>query len=51
MRSGNPRRFTVNSAVNAENIYLSFRFIRTDGIRNRDGMIDISMVLETTCHQ
>ncbi|QXO15861.1 MULTISPECIES: GNAT family N-acetyltransferase [Vibrio] len=47
MISGNSGRFTVNSAVNAEKIYLSFGFIRIDGIRNRDGMIDVPMVLET----
>ena len=49
MISGNLGRFTVNSALNAENIYLSFGFIRTEGIRNRGGMFDIPMMLETTC--
>lgn len=37
--------FTVNSAINAESVYLSFGFKRVTGIRNRDGMIDIPMTL------
>ena len=38
-------QFTVNSAVNAQPVYLSFGFLETQGIRNRSGMIDIPMVL------
>lgn len=37
--------FTVNSAINAKSVYLSFGFVETQGIRNRSGMIDIPMVL------
>ncbi len=49
LTNGNSGRFTVNSAINSESIYLSFGFIRTGEIRNRDGMIDIPMELETAC--
>ncbi|MFA0492056.1 GNAT family N-acetyltransferase [Vibrio splendidus] len=38
--------FTVNSAVNAESVYSRFGFKRTEGIRNRQGMIDIPMLLD-----
>lgn len=38
-------QFTVNSAINAKSVYLSFGFFETQGIRNRSGMIDIPMVL------
>ena len=38
-------QFTVNSAINAKSVYLSFGFVETQGIRNRSGMIDIPMVL------
>ncbi|WP_245680747.1 GNAT family N-acetyltransferase [Veronia pacifica] len=41
-----PGRFTVNSSVNAESVYLKLGFQRMDGIRNRNGMVDIPMVLE-----
>ena len=37
--------FTVNSAINAKSVYLSFGFVETQGIKNRFGMIDIPMVL------
>ncbi|MEZ8252301.1 GNAT family N-acetyltransferase [Vibrio splendidus] len=46
IKNGNSGIFTVNSAVNAENVYLRFGFKRTEGIRNRQGMIDIPMLLE-----
>lgn len=49
LKNGNQGRFTVNSAVNSESVYLKFGFVRTEGIRNREGMIDIPMVLESTC--
>ena len=39
------QQFTVNSAINAKSVYLSFGFVETQGIRNRSGMIDIPMVL------
>ncbi|UXI04346.1 GNAT family N-acetyltransferase [Photobacterium sp. TY1-4] len=44
--NGNKGRFTVNSALNAEKVYLNFGFSRMNGIRNRGGMIDIPMVLD-----
>ena len=37
--------FTVNSAVNAEHVYLNFGFKRINGVRNRGGMVDIPMKL------
>lgn len=43
---GNSGRFTVNSALNAESVYARFGFKRTEGIRNRQGMVDIPMALE-----
>ncbi|KPV95715.1 hypothetical protein AN214_02283 [Pseudoalteromonas sp. P1-9] len=42
-RINNTKQFTVNSAITAESIYLSFGFKRLSGIRNRDGMVDIPM--------
>ncbi|MFQ6372431.1 GNAT family N-acetyltransferase [Shewanella sp. YIC-542] len=45
LANGNGGLFTVNSAVNAEGVYLRFGFKRTAGIRNRQGMVDIPMVL------
>ncbi|EFP95378.1 hypothetical protein VIBC2010_15124 [Vibrio caribbeanicus ATCC BAA-2122] len=42
------KQFTVNSAINAKSVYLSFGFVETQGIRNRSGMIDIPMVLNIT---
>ncbi|ASA56815.1 GNAT family N-acetyltransferase [Vibrio gazogenes] len=44
--NGNRGYFTVNSAVNAESVYLRFGFKRIDGIRNRNGMVDIPMALD-----
>lgn len=38
--------FTVNSAVNAEHVYLSFGFKRINGVRSRGGMVDIPMELK-----
>ncbi|MCE9678675.1 GNAT family N-acetyltransferase [Shewanella sp. AS1] len=49
LKNGNSGHFTVNSAVNAESVYLSFGFNRTEGIRNRDGVVDIPMALDTVC--
>ncbi|MDH5929250.1 GNAT family N-acetyltransferase [Vibrio lentus] len=46
IRNGNSGIFTVNSAVNAESVYSRFGFKRTEGIRNRQGMIDIPMLLD-----
>jgi GNAT superfamily N-acetyltransferase len=46
LHNGNQGRFTVNSALHAEHIYLRFGFKRTEGVRNRDGMVDIPMLLE-----
>lgn len=43
---GSKGRFTVNSAVRAEDVYLRLGFTRIDGIRNRQGMVDIPMKLE-----
>lgn len=47
--NGNNGCFTVNSAVNAEGVYLKFGFKRTAGIRNRAGMVDVPMFLEIAC--
>ncbi|SMS01102.1 Acetyltransferase (GNAT) family protein [Vibrio mangrovi] len=45
-----PTRFTVNSALNAEHVYRSFGFVRTEeGVRNRNGIIDVPMVLNVDC--
>ncbi|WP_105259156.1 GNAT family N-acetyltransferase [Pseudoalteromonas sp. T1lg88] len=49
IKNGNSGAFTVNSAVNAENVYLRFGFKRTEGIRNQQGMVDIPMVLKFDC--
>jgi len=49
IRKGNNGSFTVNSAVNSEGVYLRFGFKRTEGIRNRQGMVDVPMVLEPDC--
>ncbi|KJY93633.1 GCN5 family acetyltransferase [Vibrio neptunius] len=49
LNNGNKGIFTVNSAINAECVYLRFGFKRTKGIRNRQGMIDIPMMLEASC--
>lgn len=46
LRQGNRGRFTVNSALHAEHIYTRFGFKRTEGVRDRDGMVDIPMLLE-----
>ncbi|QSX31803.1 GNAT family N-acetyltransferase [Shewanella cyperi] len=51
LRNGNSGRFTVNSALNSENVYLRLGFRRTEGVRNREGMMDIPMVLEAACQQ
>ncbi|ELK2038254.1 GNAT family N-acetyltransferase [Vibrio vulnificus] len=49
LENGNSGLFTVNSAVNAESVYVRFGFKRTEGVRNRQGMVDIPMVLEFDC--
>lgn len=49
LTNGNSGHFTVNSAVNAENVYLRFGFKRTEGVRNREGMADIPMALDIVC--
>ncbi|NAX46574.1 GNAT family N-acetyltransferase [Photobacterium halotolerans] len=49
LKNGNNGHFTVNSAVNAESVYLSFGFRRIDGVRNREGMVDIPMMFGTVC--
>ncbi|WP_051435638.1 GNAT family N-acetyltransferase [Shewanella fidelis] len=43
---GNQGRFTVNSALGAETVYLNFGFKRIAGIRREKGMVDIPMLLE-----
>ncbi|WP_372771419.1 GNAT family N-acetyltransferase [Pseudoalteromonas sp.] len=50
-RLSNGSNFTVNSAVNAEIVYLRFGFKRIDGVRNREGMVDIPMALGCDCKQ
>uniref|UniRef100_UPI0016807B3D GNAT family N-acetyltransferase n=1 Tax=Pseudoalteromonas sp. S16_S37 TaxID=2720228 RepID=UPI0016807B3D len=46
LNNGNTGRFTVNSALNAESVYLRFGFKRLEGVRNRQGVLDIPMALE-----
>ena len=46
MQKGNQGRFTVNSALGAETVYLNFGFKRIAGIRRENGMVDIPMLLE-----
>ncbi|SJN54146.1 hypothetical protein VR7878_00646 [Vibrio ruber DSM 16370] len=46
LNHGNHGYFTVNSAVNAEHVYFRFGFKRVEGVRNRNGILDIPMVLE-----
>ncbi|TKB50293.1 GNAT family N-acetyltransferase [Ferrimonas sediminicola] len=45
LHHGNGGRFTVNSALNAERIYRHFGFQPRGGVRDRQGMRDIPMVL------
>ncbi|MDR8523107.1 GNAT family N-acetyltransferase [Shewanella fidelis] len=46
IQKGNQGRFTVNSALGAETVYLNFGFKRIAGIRREKGMVDIPMLLE-----
>ncbi|NOH30745.1 GNAT family N-acetyltransferase [Vibrio mediterranei] len=48
LQNGNKGRFTVNSALSAENVYLKFGFKRIHGVRREKGMVDIPMVLDVT---
>jgi N-acetylglutamate synthase-like GNAT family acetyltransferase len=43
---GNPGFFTVNSALNAADLYRKWGFIDTDEVRERSGIRDIPMLLE-----
>lgn len=45
LKNGNPGTFTVNSAINAENVYARFGFRRIDGVRNHKGMVDVPMAM------
>ena len=49
LSNGNTGNFTVNSALNSESTYLSFGFKRVEGVRYREGMIDIPMLLQNAC--
>ncbi|MBD1577736.1 GNAT family N-acetyltransferase [Vibrio sp. S11_S32] len=49
MKNGNRGRFTVNSALRAEQIYKNFGFNRIDGVRREKGMVDIPMVMDKVC--
>lgn len=42
---GNPGFFTVNAALNAEQLYLKWGFTAIDGVRERMGIRDIPMRL------
>ncbi|WP_076588715.1 GNAT family N-acetyltransferase [Vibrio ostreicida] len=41
-------QFTVNSALNAEQVYRQFGFERIGGIRQRGGMVDVPMLLSAS---
>lgn len=43
--NGNEGKFTVNSALNATNVYLKFGFVPIDGIREQLGVKDMPMEL------
>ncbi|WP_114766296.1 GNAT family N-acetyltransferase [Vibrio rhodolitus] len=45
LQNGNSGTFTVNSALNAEQVYARFGFKRTQGVRNHKGMVDVPMQL------
>lgn len=45
LENGNPGSFTVNSALNAEEVYTRFGFKRIDGVRNHKGMVDVPMAM------
>lgn len=42
---GNQGRFTVNSAINAQEVYLKLGFVALGGIRDNQGIKDIPMAL------
>jgi N-acetylglutamate synthase-like GNAT family acetyltransferase len=46
LANDNEGRFTVNSALNAQNVYLKFGFTPVDGIREKFGIKDIPMTLD-----
>ncbi len=46
LANDNEGRFTVNSALNAQDVYLKFGFTPVDGIRERFGIKDIPMTLD-----
>ncbi|MFT5674311.1 MAG: GNAT superfamily N-acetyltransferase [Paraglaciecola sp.] len=46
LANDNEGRFTVNSAPNAQNVYLKFGFTPIGGIRERFGIKDIPMTLD-----
>ncbi|MFT5674304.1 MAG: N-acetylglutamate synthase-like GNAT family acetyltransferase [Paraglaciecola sp.] len=46
LANGNTGMFTVNSALNAQNVYLKFGFKPIDGIREKFGIKDIPMTLD-----
>ncbi|OLQ90300.1 GNAT family N-acetyltransferase [Vibrio panuliri] len=45
LKQGNQGRFTVNAAINSEQVYAKFGFKRTQGVRKRRGMVDVPMEL------
>lgn len=42
---GNPGKFTVNSALNAVDVYLKFGFVPVSGVREKCGVKDMPMEL------
>lgn len=49
LANGNEGQFTVNSALNATDVYLKFGFVPVSGVRERAGIKDMPMEL-TLCH-
>ncbi|QUM89041.1 GNAT family N-acetyltransferase [Moritella sp. 36] len=46
LANGNEGKFTVNSALNATDVYLKFGFVPVSGVRERAGIKDMPMELE-----
>ena len=46
LANGNQGKFTVNSALNAADVYLKFGFVPVSGIREKQGVKDMPMELE-----
>ena len=48
LANGNQGKFTVNSALNAADVYLKFGFVPVSGIREKQGVKDMPMELNVT---